>query len=179
MAAIGDHAQVEPYVKVDDVTRRRARAFGGTHIVCVQGQIAGARPSRSYLSTREIPRSLSDGENPCEQTLFSTMNTQPPTAQGARGPAMSLCSGASLASQACGVGGGRLGPQRFLCSQVTDCVAVAMRSSVGAPSMLLHVLALSLVGRVHAMAISTPGNRACAFSQSTSMPRPSLRLLVT
>ena len=55
VAAIGDHAQVEPYVKVDDVTRRRARAFGGTHIVCVQGQIAGARPSRSYL-TQEKPR---------------------------------------------------------------------------------------------------------------------------
>ena len=35
---------------------------------------------------------------------------------------------------------------------------------IGAPSVLVHVLALSLVGRVHAMSISTQGNRACACS---------------
>lgn len=147
------------------------------------------------LHKRNSSLAHSDGETRTRvnRLLCTFQRPEHPVTHSARcrGPAMSLCSGASLASQACGVGRKNHGflTKIFFMFTVTgicegcghshaDCVAVAMRSSVGAPSMLLHVLALSLVGRVHAMAISTPGNRACAFSQSTSMPRPSLRLLV-
>ena len=87
---------------------------------------AGANRGRSSVALlsllaqeKFLARSQQTGENPTVNT-FQLRNTQSPTPQGARGPAMSLCSGASSASQACGVG--RKNPVfmfRILCSQVT------------------------------------------------------------